>query len=539
MGRCKMFYFWRTPDSSFVASDAQAAGPDPVLLPIIYMVLVNIPYLYASHLFAFRPLGWFCIEYSAIGLLSLFLPFWLAAILILIAFVADVLSGVCGTYAISVLDCWNNLGVFVSSISFLRISSLILVVLLGLLLPVAIVLLNAVRLPRHERTLAAATMCGLMVLTLASDSVLISLRTGHFPNPIQSGSHFDGANFQKFPNAYRMARLPFLRLLRSEAEYAQVRVAESKGSSQPVASASALAAQLAGIHFGSEKGPKPNFVLVLVESWGAPNDPQLGDALVSSYDRPELKENYEIVRGTVPFYGSTVAGEARELCGNRFGMHLIAADRNELQGCLPDEFAKLGYLDIAVHGMRRYMFNRSQWYGAIGFQEMRFHKEFAGAGLPDCVGALTGTCDAAIAGWIGNRLAQPLTGPVFVHWVTLNSHLPVPVPSPQTSAIACSSSLSLTPGTPLCSWYQLVRNLHESVAQVASRLTTTSTVFVVVGDHAPPFADANLHDRFSQQRVPYIILIPKKIAQPATQLAIRDNPQQPVRHISRTAQVMP
>jgi hypothetical protein len=45
-------------------------------------------------------------------------------------------------------------------------------------------------------------------------------------------------------------------------------------------------------------------------------------------------------------------------------------------------------------------------------------------GLPDCFGAFFGTCDAAIADWIGRRLGKH-DDPYFVHWVTLNSHLPV------------------------------------------------------------------------------------------------------------------
>jgi len=35
------------------------------------------------------------------------------------------------------------------------------------------------------------------------------------------------------------------------------------------------------------------------------------------------------------------------------------------------------------------------------------------------------------------------------------------------------------------------------------------TVFVIVGDHAPPFGDPGLRSRFSQTDVPYVVLLPR------------------------------
>ena len=114
------------------------------------------------------------------------------------------------------------------------------------------------------------------------------------------------------------------------------------------------------------------------------------------------------------------------------------------------------------------MFDRTAWYKAIGFQERWFHDQFKQDGLSDCIGLFIGTCDADIAAWIGRRLKEPSPRPYFIHWMTLNSHLPVPVPSPLADGAPCSLALSLTPKSPLCSWYQLVANVHSSVALLAT-----------------------------------------------------------------------
>ena len=60
------------------------------------------------------------------------------------------------------------------------------------------------------------------------------------------------------------------------------------------------------------------------------------------------------------------------------------------------------------------MFSRSTWYSSIGFPEQRFRDRFRQQGLPDCICALTGTCDAAIAQWIGQRLGKQNQSPDFV-----------------------------------------------------------------------------------------------------------------------------
>ena len=277
----------------------------------------------------------------------------------------------------------------------------------------------------------------------------------------------------------------------------------------PVPNATGPAIRAAGISMGKSAQQMPNLVVVLAESWGVAADPEVATALVRPYVQPDLQGRYQVLQGQVPFYGGTLEGEARELCGTSIGYNLLKATPRELESCLPHRMAALGYRNIALHGMDGHMFSRWSWYATIGFQEQWFHQQFTQQGLPDCLGAFIGTCDASIANWIGRRLATDRGGPDFVHWVTLNSHLPVPSPSPFASNFPCSFAPLLAEHESACAWYQLVSELHHSVAALAMSKLARPTVFVIVGDHAPPFADPALRSRFSSTDVPYVLLVPR------------------------------
>jgi phosphoglycerol transferase MdoB-like AlkP superfamily enzyme len=312
-------------------------------------------------------------------------------------------------------------------------------------------------------------------------------------------------------NVPRFARISIIRLVRQELGDAVVRAYERKGATapMPVDSASAEALRLVNLAPGNSSRELPNLVIVVVESWGLATDSPLQQALVQPYLQPGVLAGYEVVQGTVPFYGSTIPGEARELCGSSIGFHLLNATANDLKGCLPSRLATLGYHNIALHGMNGNMFRRSTWYKTIGFQETWFNDQFRQQRLPDCPGAFAGTCDADVAAWIGRRLAKDDPHPYFIHWMTLNSHLPVLVPSTLASGAPCSPALSLSPNTALCSWYQLVANVHQSVSELAMSGLGRPTVFVIVGDHTPPFVEPAVRDRFSRSVVPYVLLIPR------------------------------
>jgi hypothetical protein len=255
----------------------------------------------------------------------------------------------------------------------------------------------------------------------------------------------------------------------------------------------------------------PNIVLVITESWGLANDDRVNQGEMDPYVSPALAGAYRVETGSVPFLGPTTSGETRELCGDSAGDSTIAAAATYFAGCWPARLERDGYRTTAVHGFTPTMFRREEWYRRFGFEESDFLPELVRQGGAMCDGAFPGICDADVARWIEGRLMRPVDQrPAFIHWVTLNSHLPVPrmdgsLPTEECAAVGIEQQQSL------CEWFLLVHRVHDSVARVAMTPGLRPTIFVIVGDHAPPFVREDVRARFSQARVPYVVLMPRSM----------------------------
>ncbi len=478
-----------------------------------YTVFVNIPFWLAAHSFAFLSTGWFSVDFVFAGVLALFIPPAASAVIFLVCFAADLLSAICQTYFLTLQACFVDPRM-VHALSPTRKLALATLCLLVLITAAGAAILStrirSYRPSSHLRRDAATWLLAIAAILIAADCTTIFHTTGHMPNPFgwkifRAGDEVD-PGWSRVP---RLTRIPLVRVAQLARVNLGIRTGENRASALSISSAAAAGLQAIALRPASNSAPSPNIVLIVVESWGLAADSPLNHALTDPYRQPKLLTQYEIREGSVPFYGSTVEGEARELCGNHIGLHLLTASSAELSACLPATLARSGYDTTAIHGMDGPMFDRDRWYPTIGFQEVRFHDDFRRNGLPDCPGAFNGTCDASLADWIAQRLSQPSSHPHFIHWVTLNSHLPLLVPSPLANSSPCTSNLGLAPNTALCSWYQLVANVHQSVARVASSQLARPTLFIVVGDHAPPFIDPDTRGRFSRASVPYILLIPR------------------------------
>lgn len=490
------------------AAVASAQAPW-VTLFVFYAILVNLPYWIVAHEFRFRDLGWFCVPYVLVGLIALAAPRMVAAGLLFAFMMADLLCGICFTFSLPVRECLLNLSV-AHAFSGYRLCGVIAVCLLALLTAAAAALLPGKTLPRAQRLRTAGCLVVFAAVVVGADSLSIRRATGHLPAFFHVAPLPDGTVPGRF-NVPRLTRIPIIRLVRMQMVEARMSALDKSGpaSDYPAGSATAVALRGGGILQGGSQGELPNIVLVMVESWGLAMDAPLRQALIDPYLQPNVNARYEVIGGSVPFHGPTIPGEGRELCGSAIGFHLLTAPAMDLRSCLPERLAAQGYDTIAVHGMSGDMFNRATWYSTIGFKERWFHEQLQQRGLPDCAGVFTGTCDADIAAWIGQRLEEDSSRPKFVHWMTLNSHLPVPVPSYLANGAPCLTALGLQPNSPLCSWYQLVANVQRSVVQLATGPLSRSTIFVIVGDHAPPFGDLALHSRFSQSDVPFVVLLPR------------------------------
>jgi phosphoglycerol transferase MdoB-like AlkP superfamily enzyme len=481
-----------------------------------YCILCNVPYWICAHEFGFSPLGWFCIMYASVGLLALFLPRPVTLVLLLALTVTDIICGACMTYYVPVRECVQNMRVAIESSAAHPLRSLLVILSFLVIAAMAFSMPNK-ELTRKQRRLAAGCLVAFAVVVLCGDVLSTGLATGNFRPLFGGASHSDGLSYSSRIPAPRLARIPVVRMMRLWDWNASLSAYEEKGRTarSPVPSATAVAMKASGIFSGENHGELPDIVVTMVESWGVAQDSSLQKAMVEPYLEPDLLAKYQVFQGSVPFYGATVAGEAREMCGNEIGYYLIRAPASDLKNCLPDRLAPLGYHRIAVHGMSGLMFDRVIWYRTLGFQELWFQEELKKQGLPDCASAFPGTCDADVAAWIGRRLEEDTSRPKLIHWMTLNSHLPVPVPSYLPNAAPCTADIGLEPHSALCSWYQLVENVHRSVAQLATGPLGRPTIFVVVGDHAPPFADPSLRERFSQSDVPYVVLVPRSEVAPS------------------------
>lgn len=475
-----------------------------------YTILVNLPFWEASRWLGIEPLGRFTLEYVGVGLVALFVPQILAAVLLLVLTLADLLSGVSATYYIPPVECLTAIG-SLRNFASARLFAVAAVVVLILLATgfTALFPMSAIR--GRYRSCAAGALIMFAVVTVSLDCALIVHETGGISSIFQSVHQGDAIRVNYLNHEWN-SRYPIIRLIRSEKMFSvnPENPSIAKAEYSTISSAAAVAIRSAGLVTGAGTSKMPNLVIVLVESWGLSNDSFIRGSLVQSYFQPNLLSQYTVLQGVVPFYGPTVAGEARELCGSKMGFHLLVASQRELENCIPNTLASLGYRSIAVHGMDGYMFRRLQWYGRIGFQEHLFRDQFRQQGLPDCVGAYIGTCDQAIAEWIGQHLSKRDTSPQFVYWVTLNSHLPVPLPSQVPNGLSCALSAGLSHEPALCSWYQLVANIHYSVSLLAMTKRTRPTIFAIVGDHAPPFSNPDLRGQFSGALVPYVLLEPRQ-----------------------------
>jgi phosphoglycerol transferase MdoB-like AlkP superfamily enzyme len=329
---------------------------------------------------------------------------------------------------------------------------------------------------------------------------------------------------------YKIFRNSLHRIAKDEMQARGAKTMMSQGmrSSLTGASAKIQPAMFSIPGTGSALQAAPHVVLVIVESWGLARSMPVETSLLSSYQTEEFNESYTLTTGTVPFDGATVSGELRELCGNTLGLAVISASTSKVNDCLPERMIRMGYRSIAVHGFDGAMFERSSWYPKLQFQETWFQAQLKEKGLPQCPGPFPGICDAAIATWIGDRLDEAQQ-PQFIYWVTLNSHLPVPVSNKVKDPPSCTGITALSDDA-ICAWYRLIFNVHRSIAELALRERDHPTEFVVVGDHTPPFPSEERRNQFSPSVVPYVVLSPKCVSCNGGPMSHSIATAQPVEH---------
>jgi hypothetical protein len=271
----------------------------------------------------------------------------------------------------------------------------------------------------------------------------------------------------------------------------------------------------AGAVFGSATGDsgfamradgKRHLVLIVVEAMGLPKDnPEMARLLFAPLlTNPEVAGRYDFRRGAVPYYNSTTAGEIRELCG-RWGDYYELLDRKDA-GCLPARLAKQGYDTLAMHSFTGSFFKRENWYPNIGFERQLFDKDMMKAGAEKCGGVFPGACDRQIPAQIAAKL-KAADKPMFLYWLTLNSHLPVPA-GLNLNADDCErvSPLLKAEFPQICRQFAIYTDIQTALAREITAGNFPDADILLVGDHMPPYFDRHHRTQFDPGQVPWLYL---------------------------------
>jgi hypothetical protein len=440
-----------------------------------YVCLPNIPFLVLGNFIYFdRPL--INLDYIVLGLLAPLLSRGINLVLFFIWLLADLFVSTTSVFRLPISDFIRATG-SVTQLSFL--------VLAPLLLPILLLILVLVKCATFFKTSRNYGSAGpgtilLMVFLLTNATGAGSWLKIHLG---LHGGKFSDSTIWRFAYA---AAMDFETPNLDKSNFWTVNSATSEVEAE-------LNADLASL---------PNkVVLVLVESWGYSAASPISSHIEAPLFSEPIRNRYQVRKGTVPFEGSTVNAEMRELCGIRGGFRESRLDGDTLSVCLPAKFSRAGYATTAIHGFTKSMFNRQSWYPNVGF-ENQFFKDNWPENISSrlCGSLFVGICDVDAAKLLRHEL---LTGPSkhFIYWLTLDSHLQFD----GKSQSKCGEGIPEL----LCNLAMSLQNVTSAIAEIALDPNVPPTRFTIVGDHAPPILNPGLRRQFSDSEVPFIELIPR------------------------------
>ncbi|MGA2000615.1 MAG: sulfatase-like hydrolase/transferase [Terriglobales bacterium] len=447
---------------------------------LAYVVLPNLPFAVASR-FLFSQRAFMNLDYLALGIVSPLLNSSAILFSFAIISVLDIVQFFAPAYHFSMAD-------ILASVTEIRnvSSGYAVPVALGML---AVPVVSAVCLRRLNRPAEPPSRGGrlardlivtalvIVALDFANGTSLVSftqrsLVSGNISNSVL-GNYARG----------------FLALQHSDLNVKQTESATSQALS---------AAAIGSPH------ARQNIVVVIVESLGLFNDPEANQAILEPLLLPAVRQRYRVELGSTAFRGSTTSAEFRELCGLS-GLQYRNVDPKRLAGCLPWRLRAQGFSTVAVHGYTRQMFNRDRWYPLAGFERDVFAEDMGP--MPRCGSAFRGVCDASAASIVQRELTGGGAEKKFVYWLTLNSHLPVNAFDSDLVGFDCSSVRALAMSD-VCAISKAQHTVMSSVADLAMNPALAPTLFIIVGDHAPPFIRSSERNLFSSDRVPFVVLYP-------------------------------
>lgn len=252
-----------------------------------------------------------------------------------------------------------------------------------------------------------------------------------------------------------------------------------------------------------EAHPGDSMLMVLVESMGLPVSAPVRDWLIARLATSEIERRWVVDPGAEGYFGSTVYGELRVLCGLKG--HYSRLKDGEGDQCLPHRFVAGGGDAVGLHGFNLRMFDRGVWWPSLGIQPQDLSQEAADPASVGCNDVFAGVCDGVVLRKAASLVQQPHR---LVYAVTLDTHLPLP-----------SKDMPLQAGLAgLCAHEGLSRDACQMVARqgyVLSQLQedlaalARPVMVLVSGDHAPPFLGADSKSAFDPARVLTFALQPR------------------------------
>lgn len=237
-------------------------------------------------------------------------------------------------------------------------------------------------------------------------------------------------------------------------------------------------------------------LLVVVESWGVSELPELNEGLLSPL-RAIASESFQT--GNINFNGLTISGELRELC-KIAPLHLNLRDiQSGFENCLPNKLQDAGYTTGAMHGATSLMYDRRHWYPRVGFQETTFFEDRI---WPRRCYSFPGACDLDMLPVLEDFFSKP--GKRFMYWLTLNTHAPYDLRDLRGPAADCTA-LNLPEETETCRLIRLQADFFAGLAEQLRHESLRDVDVIIVGDHAPNML--NLKEReenFRSGSVPWV-----------------------------------
>lgn len=252
-----------------------------------------------------------------------------------------------------------------------------------------------------------------------------------------------------------------------------------------------------------------NIVLVVVESLTYFHEENANKLVWQGLNQEKIKENYNIIYGDVPHSGPTVAGELRELCQISIQTVAPKVDLLPIEDCLPNIAANWADRSIAFNGFSRHMFDAATWYSGIGFDTTYFIDDLMREyeNVPTCGTTFHAICDEFMADRILREMRNHVDETKFIYWMTFQGHLPLKTIPENDFRLDCSLSQS-SKVPQLCLSIETNNKVIEKIASIASSPEGRNSIYIIVGDHAPPFLSKSIRKHVIFDRVPYAILWP-------------------------------